>query len=451
MTDLNETNLERKKGITLRSAHDFFVKLQKWFVIAYSIAVFLPITIPWVVLVDGLVAWFIITVTGKILASRGEIEKPEAKSKLLWDAPLTIPLIVFAIFVFISGYRQVDLVEAFKSVYTLRAIIVYFWVYQLVCKDLELRGKVVSVLLSMGAVAGIWGAVEQLFDIHPFTTFNYLQATGFTLHPMAYAGQMQITAMLAGAFLVSGAYKKLINPVNKMPVFAFIALANFLGVLFASERNAWLGVACAVVVTAAFVSLRIHAAVIISLALCGALTWNYVPVVQTRLMQVIEDPLADVGVRVRIDIWKNTIELWKQKPFFGYGVRNFPAQDFDMAEVPGHGDLVHAHSNYLHILATLGISGFLAFVFLTMVGLADSLRNWFYAKDHMKYIDAGIGLGVFGGLVSLAVAGCFEFNFGTGNVRLMQWFVMALMVSYMQLRPGSGFETPGSNKAHDND
>lgn len=368
----------------------------------------------------------------------------------MFKAPFTVPLLVFAISVFVSGFLQVDFGEAVKSVYTLRAMVIYFWVYHLVVGNLELRAKVVSVVLSMGAVAGTWGAFEQILGIHPFTSYNYLQATGFTLHPMAYAGQMQITAMVAGAFLVSKAYRGLASPFNKLPVFATITFLNFMGVLFASERNAWLGVAASVVVTASFVSVRMLASVIICLALSGVLAWNYVPVVQTRLVQVIEDPLSDVGVRVRLELWKNTIELWKTRPLFGYGVRNFPSQSFDIAEVPGQGDLKHAHSNYLHILATLGVSGFLTYTFLSLIGLSESLKNWFYAREHNLLIDAGISLGVFGSLISLMVAGIFEFNFGTGNVRLMQWFVLALMVSYVQLCPGPGLEAPGSDESHNN-
>ena len=84
-----------------------------------------------------------------------------------------------------------------------------------------------------------------------------------------------------------------------------------------------------------------------------------------------------------------------------------------------------------------------------MVALSHSLRNWFYGRDHRKNLDAAIALGVFGSLISLMVAGLFEFNFGTGNVRLMQWFVMGLMVSYVELRPGSGLETPGRDETHD--
>lgn len=436
--------------MTVKAAYEFFSRLQKWLVIAYSIAVFLPITYPWVVLASGLVVWVLVSILARILRSRGELEKDAVEYPVL-DAPLTVPLIVFAVSVFISGFLQVDLIEAVRSVYTLRAMVVYFWVYHLIRGNLPLRAQILSGLFAMGTIAGAWGMIEQLLDIHPFTTYAYLQATGFTLHPMAYAGQMQITAMVAGAFLVSGAYRELVKPLNKLPVFALITLFNFLGVLFASERNAWLGVAAAVVVTAAFVSVRMLGSVIVCLALASVLAWNYVPVVQTRLVQVIENPLSDIGVRVRLEIWKNTIELWKTRPLFGYGVRNFPSQNFDIAEVPGQGDLKHAHSNYLHVLATLGISGFLTYTFLSMVALAHSLRNWYYGLEHRKLIDAGIGLAVFGSLISLMVAGLFEFNFGTGNVRLMQWFVLALMISNVELRPGAGAKSPGGEKAHDHD
>ena len=89
--------------MTVKAAYEFFSRLQKWLVIAYSIAVFLPITYPWVVLASGLVAWVLVSILARILRSRGELEKDAVEYPIL-DAPLTVPLIVFAVSVFISGY-----------------------------------------------------------------------------------------------------------------------------------------------------------------------------------------------------------------------------------------------------------------------------------------------------------------------------------------------------------
>ncbi|MEZ4487728.1 MAG: hypothetical protein R3F51_09095, partial [Cyanobacteriota/Melainabacteria group bacterium] len=163
--------------MTVKAAYEFFSRLQKWLVIAYSIAVFLPITYPWVVLASGLVAWVLVSILARILRSRGELEKDAVEYPIL-DAPLTVPLIVFAVSVFISGFLQVDLIEAVRSVYTLRAMVVYFWVYHLIRGNLPLRAQILSGLFAMGTIAGAWGMIEQLLDIHPFTTYAYLQATG---------------------------------------------------------------------------------------------------------------------------------------------------------------------------------------------------------------------------------------------------------------------------------
>ncbi len=40
---------------------------------------------------------------------------------------------------------------------------------------------------------------------------------------------------------------------------------------------------------------------------------------------------------------------------------------------------------------------------------------------------SGIGIGTFGALVSLLVAGIFEYNFGAGQVKLAQWFLVGAL------------------------
>ena len=39
-----------------------------------------------------------------------------------------------------------------------------------------------------------------------------------------------------------------------------------------------------------------------------------------------------------------------------------------------------------------------------------------------------IALGIAGGTIALMVSGLFEYNFGTAQVRLMQWFVLGMLI-----------------------
>lgn len=362
-------------------------------------------------------------------------------------APLAVPLLVFAYTVALSGLVNHGLYEAWKSFYSLRAIIVYFWIYQVLRmnRNSNLPGILVSILLLSGSVAGVWGSMQQLMNFHPFANYPYLQATGFAGHPMAYAGQMEIASMLALGFFLSRGYKSLPAPLHNRIVFTLVLFANFAGLLFASERSAWLGVICAVVAVAFMVSKKTFLKVFLSLLLALLIAWFCVPVVKTRIAPLFTDYRQDVSTRVRLEVWGLSLDVFRRHPLVGVGIRHYPAINIPEAIVPGVSDrLVHAHSNYFHILATLGIAGFAAYMYLIFRTVAVSLHYWRTARSRQDLFGSGLSMGVFGAVMALLVAGIFEFNFGTGSVRMIYWFVLALLISDIEPGPASASISPGS-------
>jgi hypothetical protein len=75
------------------------------------------------------------------------------------------------------------------------------------------------------------------------------------------------------------------------------------------------------------------------------------------------------------------------------------------------------------MLATTGILGLLSYLWLSFAAIRLAWINYRYAIG----FDRSLGLGIMGGLISLMVAGIFEYNFGTGQVRLAQWFLLSLL------------------------
>jgi O-antigen ligase len=171
----------------------------------------------------------------------------------------------------------------------------------------------------------------------------------------------------------------------------------------------------------------------ISVLTVGA--WFGVPLFHQR-MEPLLHPQEDVSTQARFTMWQAAWHTFQANPILGCGPRNFGKVDVGLPGVELHGEtyLVHGHSNYLHILATTGIVGFTVFIWL----LFASVRlAWLQARaQRVRQVLTGralafkrsIGLALFGALISLAVAGIFEYNFGTGSVRLAEWFVLAMLV-----------------------
>ena len=401
-------------------------RLRDLSILLYAVSLSLGITWQWAVLLVGL------TLSLILIACRPKPSEQFVKECLLiWRAPLTVPILVFVLAATASGWANGGALEAWRSFTSLRGMLVYFWAYQAFASKPSLKEKAIICALSVGAIAGVWAAVQQLTGLHP-SGFHYLQGTGFLGGPMAFAGLMQIFSMLAFGLTVNKSYRNLSPPFSKKRVFTFVVLGNALGILFAAERSAWLGIILALMCSTMLLSFRRTFRMVIVLLAVAALLWCTVPVVQQRLSPLVNWQ-TDVSVRVRFQLWRQSWQIFTDKPLFGVGIRNFPHQVIPEALGQGHAALDHAHSNYMHILATTGIVGFAAYFFLflsVLLTVASNLKLSMSCdrqnRTNTWSAQTGIEFGILAGVVSLLVSGIFEYNFGTAQIRLAQWFLFGM-------------------------
>ncbi len=372
-----------------------------------------------------------------------------------FTAPFAVPLLLMSSAIALSGFLAGGVGEAFNSVWALRTTVVYFWAYQMFATKPHLIFRAIEWLLTTGASAGLYGSIQQLCHVHPFS-YPWLQGTGYHSGPMEFAGQMCVLSMLALAlFLKKGQKGAFSKWFLAAPFFEMMVLMNVLGVIFASERSAWLGVIAASLIISLIVSWRSTMALIAVFIVAGGIAWFSIPVFQQRLGPLISEPHRDIGVRVRLQIWDRAFKEFQKAPVTGLGFRKFPILDIPEAIVPGSSTHIdHAHSNYLHILATTGLIGMACYLLLHGAILFTAWRRYCANID-----DAAIALGIIGAVVSLMVAGFFEYNFKTGPVRLTLWFVLAALLrsqpnlfkSKANLHPASGLEAPSGEKPHNSD
>lgn len=357
----------------------------------------------------------------------------------LSKAPLTIPLLIYCLVLFISGYINAfgdggatassALKEGLAALASARGFLIYLAVFAYfhITSDKDKR-YVVSTFLYLGAISGVFACIQQVFNFHPFT-YPYLQATGFLNAPMPYAGLTQIATFISLAFWFDcqkhAAEYCLPWGLRSRGLLLAVTVCNILGLLFASERSAWLGAIIASLIYFATRSIKQFGMAVLSGAVALVLAYQCVPVVKTRLEPLISGQ-KDVGVNDRLKIWQVAMQKFEQKPLLGQGPRRFPRLDLPESIVPGHStDINHGHSNYMHILATTGLIGITAYLYLLAQSLYLAFRSW---RDGPRDLQSTLGQGMLFALVSLAVAGIFEYNFGSAQVRLIQWFWLAMLI-----------------------
>lgn len=435
-----ETELKAAPGAVDITAPAYMKKLgyvEEFLVVSYAASLPLSLTLSWALFLAGMVVSSVSFILEKNI-NRGN----ESKWQL---PPLLIPLLIMALAVTISGAFNGASVpgrlgtaffsEALASLYSLKTLLPYLWANWVFQRYKSCAISSVTLLLCISAISGVWGSVQQIFDIHP-GKFKYLQGTGFLSHPMAFAGQMQIFSMLSLALLLGGAYKDLstqsnthksLKPlfsiVEKPAVFALVTAANLSGLFFAGERSAWLGGVAGVLSIALLRSFGLGLKALGLMSALSLLSWMTIPLLRTRIESIFSG--HDVSISARQKIWTECLICFQKSPLFGIGWLKFPHFDIAEAIVPGVSkDLNHGHSNYMHILTTTGLLGLLSYLFLLAATLKSALVK---TKSSASSFDRSIAAGIFGAAISLAIAGVFEFNFGTAQVRMAQWFVFALL------------------------
>jgi O-antigen ligase len=376
--------------------------------------------------------WVLVVLLAVVLLGDEDFRRNwKSEGAKILEAPLTVPIVIYCSVLFCSGCFAeggFSLKEGFASLGVGRGFLIYFLAlpfFQGERRTIFLPWAV-TCFLAICAVSGIFAAIQQVFNFHPFT-YPYLQATGFLSSPMPFAGLMQVASFLALGFLAAGAHKKLPGFLKNKAIFTMVVALNFLGLIFASERSAWLGMVLTLAVFFATRSWRQFFVGVLVLCLSGVLAYSFIPVVKVRMEPLLAGK-KDVGVADRLKIWQVAGQSFREKPVLGVGPRKFPRLELPESIVPGHSkDINHAHSNYLHVLATTGSVGFLAFAYLLLASLYLAFSTMRHA-DLADNINQALGLGLFLGLVSLAVAGVFEYNFGSGQVRLIQWFWLAALL-----------------------
>ena len=129
----------------------------------------------------------------------------------------------------------------------------------------------------------------------------------------------------------------------------------------------------------------------------------------------------------RLALWRAGWEIWKDHPLFGVG-------DIDLAkyylkykrpydkEIHGH-----LHNNYFHFLATLGLFGFLALMYL-FFKIFKKIAG-IYSSSKGKPFIASYSLGTIASVASILVAGLSELNFWDQEIATLIYFTVGLNVA----------------------
>jgi O-antigen ligase len=226
------------------------------------------------------------------------------------------------------------------------------------------------------------------------------RARGLVGHYMTFAGQLVLfTSLAAGvaALARTRAWRR------------GAALAALLGVLALGAtftRSAWLGLVAALAV----VLLATRPRWLIGLAVAVALVLGFGPAsVRDRALSAF-DPHHPTN-RERTYMWEAGLAMFRDHPVTGVGLQDLKPLYDRYKPAAARERAGHLHSVPVHLAATTGIVGLLAFVAL-FASLLFAAARGLRAQLRTGGLAGGVRLGVTAGLVAFLVAGLFEWNLG---------------------------------------
>ena len=262
--------------------------------------------------------------------------------------------------------------------------------------------------------------ISDIYAIWQGLHGNY-RASAFSSHPMILAGFL---LQLIPLFLVFAVEDKKLS--YKVRYFLyFVSGLSCLALLFNGTRGAWLAVAFTTIMYAILSLKRNPKRTMVVLLVLVLVVGSVIGL--SKILHERMDSITDIAHSAnaeRVLMWKSAWHMFADHWLLGVGPNNYGElyrSQYILPEAQERG-LGHAHNNYLHTMAELGIVGFMTFCLM------------FGYILYTKYSDASNGqvwgTAVMLVTVSLLIQGVTEYNFGNSAVMRLYWFILGL--SYTQ-------------------
>ena len=247
------------------------------------------------------------------------------------------------------------------------------------------------------------------------------RASGWTRHYQTYAEILQILALLALGFGLAHFRNHGTNMRFNLALAALVVLIP--GLILTSMRS----VLVAFVAGATVMSLRVvrgKRRLLLTAAIAAVLGAGAVVVWQTRAQDALL--LQDPSSSLRTEIARAGAARILVHPVFGHGMDSMKLHWTEWG-FPGT-DLSHLHSTPLQLAFDRGLPALALWLWLIAACWLLAFRSASRASDLGDTNRYAILLGSTGAIIAFFVSSLFNYNFGDGEVVLVFWWLMGIVV-----------------------
>jgi len=390
----------KDRKITLNSVIGFFILLQM-----ASIGFFMALSSV------SLGVWVILWVY-KIIR-----EKDSSAFRLLFRQYKYV-LISITIYILIELISRIFAVFPEDSIITIKRylLLLVFFASPVIIKSKEDILKYLTIILAVFSLLScieLYKFVTNLSANLLSTNFSEIRIDYFS-YPITNGEMKMLLLMAAFPFLLT---KKTFY--IKKTYLIIILVPIIISLFLTQSRNVYLAVLVSVFIYGIFKNWKFLLIFIIFMCLI----WTVAPQsVKERSSSMFD--LNHPSNKSRLIMWKVGMQVFKDHPIIGVGDNEITKvyKLYKTPEFPGEGS--HFHSNYVMILVTTGILGFIFYLLFWISLLYYSIIEYRKSTDEF---DRTLLWGIILSMISFHISGIFEWNFGDWEVATLLFFIISMI------------------------
>ena len=291
-----------------------------------------------------------------------------------------------------------------------------FFVSMIKVADRNTLFKILFVILCTASIVSIYELVEYVFKLEAnIDRIGFAEVRiDFFAYPLT-TGQIKMMLVLS-VFPLLFVKEKLL--IRKQYLFLLLSPV-ILSMLLTQSRNVFLAVFISLIVFGIFFNWKF----LLSFVIVLILAWIFIPSEYQSRIKSIGDT-EHPSNKSRLMMWDVGMQMFFEHPLTGVADSHIK-EVYKLYKTPeSEAEGSHLHNNFIMILATTGIFGFLSYVGMLLSIFIFQIKA--YLKEKESEVDRALLFGSILVMISFNVAGLFEWCFGDHEVMTVFFFLIAI-------------------------
>ncbi len=344
-----------------------------------------------------------------------------AGTRLLLDKDVYMPdrilLFFFGALILSQILSSIFSVDPANSFYNSRRVLLFagFFITIMFINDVKELKIILTILILFTALMSVIELVRYSMDYsndpaHPF----YEQRIQYYGYPITNA-EIKMLVLLLMTSLLLLKDKFILNRLWLI----ILCLPVIVSLYFTSSRNAFLGLFCGLI-TVGILKNKYFLVVIILLVIIFLFA---APLpLKERVLSIAD--FDHPSIKSRFVMWETGLKIIRDYPVFGIGDTDISKVYKNYKPIEFHGEASHMHNNFMHITATLGLLGFLAWMGLMVSTFIKQIKIYFLTRQYPVLNVLAVTSA--SSMVAFQVSGLTEWNFGDFEFAAVLWFMLGL-------------------------